>query len=79
MAPLSVVAGCPSVRYPRPTSRSVEIMELLVELNDEKKITVIMVTHEPDMAEFARRRVTFRDGGVTSDERMRPMPSEALA
>jgi putative ABC transport system ATP-binding protein len=59
------------------SSRSVEIMELLVELNEEKRITVIMVTHEADMAAFARRRVTFRDGNVLHDERMRALPAGA--
>ena len=42
--------------------RSREIMELLSRLNRERGITVVMVTHEPDMAAFARRRVDFRDG-----------------
>ena len=51
------------------TTRSVEIMKLLVELNRERGITVVMVTHEREMAEFARRRVVFRDGAVVSDER----------
>ena len=42
--------------------RSGEIMELLSRLNRERGITVVMVTHEPDMAAFAGRRVIFRDG-----------------
>lgn len=50
------------------SKRSHEIMELLVELNRDQGITVLMVTHEPDMANYARRIVTFVDGLVSSDE-----------
>ncbi len=46
------------------SERSVEIMELLTELNRESGITVLMVTHEADMAAFARTVVHFRDGLV---------------
>ena len=49
------------------TQRSVEIMELIARLNRERCITVIMVTHEPDMAAYARRVVRFVDGVVESD------------
>jgi putative ABC transport system ATP-binding protein len=48
------------------TQRSIEIMELLTGLNRDRGITVIMVTHEPDIAAFARTRVHFRDGRVES-------------
>ena len=51
------------------SKRSHEIMELLTRLNGEQGITVIMVTHEPDMAAYARRIVHFVDGLVASDER----------
>lgn len=51
------------------TKTSVEIMELFVNLNRESHITVILVTHEKDIAEFSRRRIVFRDGVVVSDER----------
>ena len=44
--------------------RSREIMELLDRLNRERGITVVMVTHEPDMAAFAGRQVSFRDGTI---------------
>ncbi len=56
------------------SARSEEIMRLLVELNEAQRITIAMVTHEPDMADFARRIVVFRDGRVTSDEARRPLP-----
>ena len=51
------------------TQRSREIMELLAALNRERGITVLMVTHEPDMAEYARRTVRFVDGLIASDTR----------
>jgi putative ABC transport system ATP-binding protein len=54
------------------TARSIEIMELLVQLNREHGITVLMVTHEPEMAAFARRIVHFRDGRIERDERVEP-------
>ena len=50
------------------SQRSVEIMELLTDLNKNSGITVLMVTHEPDMAAFARTIVHFRDGLVESIE-----------
>ena len=49
------------------TRTSVEIMELMVALNKERGITIIMVTHEPEMAEYAHRLVSFVDGVVRSD------------
>jgi putative ABC transport system ATP-binding protein len=56
------------------SARSVEIMKLLVRLNRERGITIAMVTHEPDMAEYAQRIVSFRDGVVASDGRSRALP-----
>jgi putative ABC transport system ATP-binding protein len=50
------------------SQRSIEIMELLSRLNTERGITVLMVTHEPDMAAYARRVVRFVDGRIASDE-----------
>lgn len=51
------------------TARSIEIMDLLVDFNRSRGLTVLMVTHEPDMAAYASRTVRFRDGHVESDER----------
>ena len=51
------------------TQRSREIMELLAALNTDHGITVLMVTHEPDMAAYARRMVRFVDGRIERDER----------
>ena len=46
------------------SEKSVEIMELLTQLNRDLGITVVMVTHEPDMAAFARTVIHFKDGLV---------------
>ena len=49
------------------TARSHEIMELLTHLNREFGLTVVMVTHEPDIAACAQRTIRFLDGHVASD------------
>jgi len=49
------------------SARSVEVMELLVQLNVDRGLTIMMVTHEPDLAAFAKRIVTFRDGKIIDD------------
>lgn len=59
------------------TQRSREIMELLSQLNSEQGITVLMVTHEPDMAAYARRVVRFVDGRIESDLRHAVAPAAA--
>ncbi|MFZ3483820.1 ABC transporter ATP-binding protein [Sphingomonas sp. 3-13AW] len=51
------------------SERSVEIMELLTDLNANSGITVLMVTHEPEMAAFAHTVVHFRDGLVERIDR----------
>jgi putative ABC transport system ATP-binding protein len=60
------------------TQRSREIMELLRVLNVEHGITVLMVTHEPDMAAYARRWVRFVDGRIDSDA-ANPQPPPVAA
>jgi putative ABC transport system ATP-binding protein len=50
------------------TARSREIMDLLTGLNRDQGVTIVMVTHEPDMAVYARRIVHFLDGLVESDK-----------
>ncbi len=50
------------------TARSREIMEIIRSLNRELKITVLMVTHESEMAAYAARVIRFRDGRVASDQ-----------
>ncbi|MET0361070.1 MAG: ABC transporter ATP-binding protein [Sphingobium sp.] len=59
------------------SERSVEIMELLTGLNRDAGITVLMVTHEPDMAAFARTIVHFKDGLVDRIEGGRPAGADA--
>jgi len=58
---------------------SVEIMEVFQDLND-KGLTIVMVTHEHDIAQFAKRVLVFRDGKIRKDEpvRNRPRASEVL-
>ena len=49
------------------TERSREIIELLVSLNRERSITVVMVTHEPELAVYGSRVLVFRDGRIVAD------------
>ncbi|MCB9794632.1 MAG: ABC transporter ATP-binding protein [Alphaproteobacteria bacterium] len=53
------------------TPRSHDVMSLLARLNRERGQTIVMVTHEPDMAEYSDRVLHFRDGRVERDERLR--------
>jgi putative ABC transport system ATP-binding protein len=57
---------------------SVEIMNIFQRLNRDKGISIVVVTHEPDIAHYADRIVTFKDGKVLSDERV-PEPRNAQA
>ena len=58
------------------TRTSVEVMALLQELNRDG-MTVVLVTHEHDIADFASRLITFRDGRVTDDRRVQPVDAQA--
>jgi putative ABC transport system ATP-binding protein len=53
-------------------------MRLFTRLNAEHGITILLVTHEPDVAAYAKRIVTFRDGLVVSDRPTEPR-QEALS
>ena len=55
-----------------------EIMQTLTALNRERGVTVIVVTHESDIAGYADRVVTMRDGRIVSDERRAPPPGGSL-
>jgi len=50
---------------------SEEVMKLFVRLNEETRKTIIQVTHEPDMARFSKRILTFRDGEMLRDEEVK--------
>ncbi len=50
------------------TATSVEVMRIFQRLNDERGISVVLVTHEADIALFAKRVVRFRDGHIIADE-----------
>ncbi|MBI1815052.1 MAG: ABC transporter ATP-binding protein [Deltaproteobacteria bacterium] len=51
------------------TQTSIEILDIFQRLNREHGITVVLVTHEPDIATYTQRVITFRDGQVVSDAR----------
>jgi putative ABC transport system ATP-binding protein len=53
------------------TRTSVEILDTFQRLNEERWLTILLVTHEPDVARFARRTVLFRDGQILRDEPVR--------
>ena len=53
------------------TKTSIEIMELLVKLNRDSGTTIILVTHESDIAAFSKRIIRFVDGHVISDEEVK--------
>ncbi len=64
--PLVLLADEPTGNLDTRTSEAV--MDLLTELNAERGITVIMVTHEPDVAAYAGRTIRFKDGRVDADD-----------
>jgi putative ABC transport system ATP-binding protein len=69
----AIVNKAPLILADEPTGNldsktSVEIMDLFVKLNSEEGITIILVTHEPDIAEFSKRIIRFLDGRLVSDE-----------
>lgn len=53
------------------SARSHEIMELLTRFNRERGLTIVLVTHEDDIASFASRRIDFRDGKIVRETRTR--------
>lgn len=52
---------------------SLEVIDLIQNLNQNEGLTTLMVTHEPDIARFARRTVKLRDGQIISDEEHEPL------
>ncbi|HZQ93304.1 MAG TPA: ABC transporter ATP-binding protein [Terriglobales bacterium] len=59
---------------------SVEIMDIFQQLNQERGLTIVLVTHEHDIAQFAKRNIVFRDGKIRRDELVqdRPIAHEVL-
>ena len=71
----ALVKGAPIILADEPTGNldtktSIEIMELFVKLNEGSRITLVLVTHEPDIAAYSQRIVRFRDGRLVGDERL---------
>ena len=54
------------------SARTAELMRLIATLNRERRITIVMVTHDPTVAAWASRLITFRDGLILSDVRQEP-------
>src|SRR3954454_15365003 len=69
----ALVTGAPLLLADEPTGNldtrtSEEVMTILMDMNEERGITVVLVTHEADIAEYARRVVVFRDGVIEADK-----------
>lgn len=58
------------------TKTSEEIMQLFCELNEKENITIVLVTHEPDIAQYAKRLVNFVDGRIQHDGATKRMSGE---
>ena len=58
---------------------SVEIMEIFQRLNEERNLTILLVTHEADIAAHAERTVLLRDGRIATDVRRAPPPARVAA
>ena len=74
--PEIILADEPTGNLDSQTSR--EIMDLIVRLNRDQRITTILVTHEPEIAATCRRVITLLDGQIASDRRQIPAPPLAI-
>ncbi len=73
----SLVCDAPIIFADEPTGNldtkmSIEVMDLFTRLNKEMGKTIILITHEPDIAQYAMRLIKFKDGQKMSDERQTP-------
>jgi putative ABC transport system ATP-binding protein len=82
----ALTTGAPLLLADEPTGNldsktSEEVMGILLRMNEERGITIVLVTHEPDIAEYARRVVVFRDGVIEADRvnQVRRRPQEKRA
>ena len=73
--PLMILADEPTGALD--TQTGLEVMALFQQLNQQGK-TIILVTHEPEIAQFATRKLTFRDGELISDEHNNSVRQAAL-
>ena len=69
----AIVNDAPLILADEPTGNldtrtSIEVMNFFVELNEKMKKTIVLVTHEPDIAEYCKRVVRFKDGKIIKDE-----------
>ena len=67
----AIVNNPPLILADEPTGNldtSIEVMEFFVNLNKSMKKTIVLVTHEPDIAQYCKRVVKFKDGNIISDE-----------
>lgn len=63
------------------TRTSIEVMEIFQRLNEERGITILLITHEHDIAQYATRTIAFRDGKIVSDHQVvdRRIAAEEMA
>jgi putative ABC transport system ATP-binding protein len=61
------------------TKTSHDVMEIFRQLNEQRGITIAFVTHEPEVANYTRRIVSFRDGEIVADRPNTPVYAEAVA
>ncbi len=76
----SLVCDAPIIFADEPTGNldtkmSIEVMDLFTRLNKEMGKTIILITHEPDIAQYATRLIKFKDGQKISDEKQTPCGS----